>query len=82
MVQNNTPLSQSPFLGVPSGGTPHDEPDGHTSPPQSGGANALRDYNGQPAEWSGDWQVEQPNRHPGGNADVHNVRNRTNRRHG
>jgi hypothetical protein len=82
MVQNNRPLSQGPFLGVPPGGATSEEPDGCTYD----GVNALRDLQSkthQPPVESGDWQVERgPTYAHGGNANVHNIANRTSRRHG
>jgi hypothetical protein len=79
MVQNNRPLNQGPFLGVPSGGATTEEPDGCTYDE----VNALRDLAPKTAHppIDGDWP-EGYCATGSGNADVHNIRNRTNRRHG
>jgi hypothetical protein len=79
-------LYEGPFLGPPEGGVPHAEPDGLTSRPtdSGGGMNALRDLQPKdkhPPIESGDWQVQGPGRGYG-EAPVHNITNRTSRRHG
>ena len=54
---------ETPFLGVPAGGVPHEEPDGVT---QVDGYNSLRDTRDRPPTQSGDWQVRPPGVKPRG----------------
>jgi hypothetical protein len=84
MPQNNTPLNQGPFLGVPSGGVRFDEPDG-VSTAGSNGTNALRDLQPKTAHPPIDEEgcVGHYETSTGGErASVHNVSNRMNRRRG